>query len=117
MPMRLTHLSLGVADHERSRRFYESLGFTCDGRRDAEGCLHLTDDERFDLTLSASRSMHFGIQAADPRAVREMRTSISPDSELYDSPDKVAFQCTDPDGYRVEVFWQAPSRPAARNLA
>jgi hypothetical protein len=35
-------------------RFYETyFGFDCDGKPDAEGCLHLTDADGFDLTLVA----------------------------------------------------------------
>jgi hypothetical protein len=66
--VRLAHLSLGVADQQRSRRFYETFfGFVCDGDPDREGCLHLTDADDFDLTLvarpnvSPSASLHFGI--------------------------------------------------------
>jgi catechol 2,3-dioxygenase-like lactoylglutathione lyase family enzyme len=52
--VRLAHLSLAVADQQRSRRFYQTFfGFDCDGNPDAEGCLHLTDVDDFDLTLAA----------------------------------------------------------------
>jgi catechol 2,3-dioxygenase-like lactoylglutathione lyase family enzyme len=97
--VRLCHLSLAVTDPERSRRFYERyLGFACDGEPDAEGCLHLSDAEDFDLTPApATTALEDGVPAGD----------------LYEDEGKVAFQCSDPDGYRVEVFWSAvnPRRP------
>lgn len=50
--MRLAHLSLGVADQQASRRFYETFfGFDCDGEPDMEGfCTKRT------LTASTWRS-------------------------------------------------------------
>ena len=106
--MRLSHLSLPVADQERSRRFYASLGFTSDGVPDGEGCLHLTDEGDFDLTLSPSGSLHFGIRLDSADAVRAMRAAIDDGtSALFESAEKVAFQYRDPDGHRVELYWQA----------
>jgi hypothetical protein len=71
--VRLAHLSLGVADQQGSRRFYETfIGFDCDGEPDGEGCLHLTDAHGFDMTLavktdaSPSRSLHFGSRSSTP---------------------------------------------------
>jgi catechol 2,3-dioxygenase-like lactoylglutathione lyase family enzyme len=106
--MRLSHLSLPVADQERSRRFYASHGFMSDGVRDGEGCLHLTDEGDFDLALSPSGSLHFGIRLESADAVRAMRAAIDGEaSPLFESADKVAFQYRDPDGHRVELYWQA----------
>jgi catechol 2,3-dioxygenase-like lactoylglutathione lyase family enzyme len=97
--VRLAHLSLAVADQQRSRRFYEVFfGFECSGELDSDGCLHV-DAGDFDLTLVAQadvsppRSLHFGVRVGDPAG------------ELFDSDRRVAFHCTDPDGYQVEVFW------------
>jgi catechol 2,3-dioxygenase-like lactoylglutathione lyase family enzyme len=114
--VRLAHLSLAVADQQRSRRFYETFfGLHSDGSLDAEGCLHLTDANGFDLTLVArsdsapSPTFHFGIGVADPSEVSWLLARLSVDGvqtgELYESDDRVAFHCWDPDGYQVEVFW------------
>src|SRR6266536_244171 len=119
--MRLAHLSLAVADQQRSRRFYETFfGFSCDGKADAEGCVHLTDMDDFDLTLvgrstvSPPSSLHFGIGLADAESVRRLLVRLMREDvqtgELFASEDRVAFHCADPDGYRVEVFWKRGSR-------
>jgi catechol 2,3-dioxygenase-like lactoylglutathione lyase family enzyme len=119
--MRLAHLSLAVADRERSRRFYETFfGFDCSGEPDNEGCLHL-DAGDFDLTLvarpgvSAPRSLHFGVRVGDAESVRRLLTRLVRESvetgDLFESDRRVAFHCSDPDGYQVEVFWDpAPER-------
>jgi catechol 2,3-dioxygenase-like lactoylglutathione lyase family enzyme len=132
--MRLAHLSLTVADQQRSRRFYETFfGFACDGELDAEGCLHLADVDGFDLTLvaqatvSPSPSLHFGIELSDTDAVRRLLARLQQEDvqigELFEGESRVAFHCVDPDGYRVEVFSRAQressmpqvqSPPAAR---
>jgi lactoylglutathione lyase len=114
--VRLAHLSLAVADQQRSRRFYETFfGLECDGEPDGEGCLHLTDGDGFDLTLvprpdaSPSSSFHFGIDGRDADAVRRLRGRLSTEDvrtgDLFVSDSRVAFHCWDPDGYHVEVFW------------
>ncbi len=114
--MRLCHLSLAVTEQARSRRFYERyFGFACDGEPDGEGCLHLTDADDFDMTLapgpvvSPPSSLHFGIRVADAESVRRLLERLIEDGvqagDLYDGGSRVAFQCADPDGYRVEVFW------------
>ena len=111
----LSHLSPAVADQERSRHFYETFfGFDCDGEPDSEGCVHLRDADDFDVTLvvqpdvSPSPSLHFGIRVADAGAVRRLLARLSAANvetgELFESESRVAFQCWDPDGYRVEVF-------------
>jgi catechol 2,3-dioxygenase-like lactoylglutathione lyase family enzyme len=115
--MRLAHLSLSVGDQQRSRRFYETFfDFACDPEPDAEGCLHLTDVDGFDLTLAArpmvspssSPSLHFGIKVADADSVRRLRVRLARESvqtgDLFESESRVAFQCVDPDGYQLEVF-------------
>jgi catechol 2,3-dioxygenase-like lactoylglutathione lyase family enzyme len=113
--VRLAHLSLAVADQERSRRFYETFfEFDCTGEPDPEGCLHLTDGDDFDLTLvgrpevSPPASLHFGIRVADPESVRRVRSMLAAadveTGDLFEGERRVAFHCSDPDGYRLEVF-------------
>ena len=51
--MRFAHLSLGLANQQRSRRFYETFfGLDRDGGPDAEGRMHLMHFDGFDLTLA-----------------------------------------------------------------
>jgi catechol 2,3-dioxygenase-like lactoylglutathione lyase family enzyme len=114
--MRLCHLSLAVSDPAFSRRFYARyLGFAGDGEPDGEGCLHLTDADGFDLTLAPGpmapppSSLHFGIRVRDAGSVRRLLERLTaenvPAGDLYEAASKVAFHCTDPDGYRIEIFW------------
>jgi hypothetical protein len=77
--------------------------------------LHLTDADDFDLTLvaasgvSPSPSLHFGIRVANPQSARRLLRQLSVKGvktrELFESEERVAFHCWDPDGYQVEVFW------------
>ncbi len=116
--MRLAHLGLTVADQERSRRFYEThFGF---GARPAarypDGTLIIRDADGFDLALhpgSSARTddfLHFGFGCADAEEVRAMRAHLLsagvPLVEEEDTEGYVAFKALDPDGYRVEVYWE-----------
>jgi hypothetical protein len=46
-----------------------------------------------------------------PNAVREKLAAIEaagvPVVERSDEPEHVSFKCLDPDGWRVEVYWDA----------
>jgi catechol 2,3-dioxygenase-like lactoylglutathione lyase family enzyme len=81
--------------------------------------LHAVDDsdDRATSTGAGERALgplhpflHFGFRLRDPRAVRallvRMRGDGVPIVESNDEPGYVAFKCTDPDGHRVEVYWE-----------
>jgi predicted lactoylglutathione lyase len=40
-------------------------------------------------------------------ALERLRTAGVEITEDDDEPDMVSFKCTDPDGHRVEVYWEA----------
>jgi catechol 2,3-dioxygenase-like lactoylglutathione lyase family enzyme len=117
--MRLAHLGLTVTDQERSRRFYEThFGF---GARPAtryeDGTLIIRDADGFDLALhpgarehTEDEFLHFGFGCADAEEVRALRAHLLAAGvrlvEEEDTDGYVAFKALDPDGYRVEVYWE-----------
>ena len=121
--MHLRHLGLPVRDHERSLRFYATyFGFDPataqsypDGTvivRNADGfdlALHPTVDE----TAPAATFLHFGFRLPDAGAVHALDRRLTADGvavvERDDEPDLVSFKCLDPDGWRIEVYWERPS--------
>jgi catechol 2,3-dioxygenase-like lactoylglutathione lyase family enzyme len=117
--MTVRHLALAVADEKRSRRFYERyFGFGArPPRRYPDEVLMLYDDTGFALALGpadASASLpsflHFGWEATDPDAVRELRDRLRADgveiADFWDEPDYVSVKCRDPDGYVLEFVWE-----------
>jgi catechol 2,3-dioxygenase-like lactoylglutathione lyase family enzyme len=113
------HLALAVADEERSRRFYaDFLGFDARAERMDDGVLMLWNADGFQLALGpgdpAARLpefLHFGIRLADAAAVRELANRLAangaPQLESYDEPGYVSRKVADPDGYVVELYWEA----------
>jgi hypothetical protein len=49
----------------------------------------------------------------DADTVRELLGRLEADGvpvvERDEEPDLVSFKCLDPDGWRVEVYWESPS--------
>jgi catechol 2,3-dioxygenase-like lactoylglutathione lyase family enzyme len=111
----LNHVSLTVADRERSAAFYaEHFGLT---RRlhDDDHHLILGSDDGSVLTLSTGdvprdlpRMNHFGFQAAGGDEVRAARRRFADsgveEAEWQDDGRFVRVQVFDPDGYRVDLF-------------
>jgi catechol 2,3-dioxygenase-like lactoylglutathione lyase family enzyme len=118
MAIRLLHLGLPVRDQQRSMRFYATwFGFDPDGaRRYPDGTVILRNPDGFDLALHPGEApeqpafLHFGFQLPDAGAVRELLARMEADRvpipERWDEPGYVAFKCLDPDGWRVEVYWE-----------
>ncbi|GII04478.1 hypothetical protein Pta02_64860 [Planobispora takensis] len=118
-PMRLSHLGLPVRDARRSLRFYETyFGFDpATARHYEDGTVVVRDAHGFDLALHAVREvapmpdfLHFGFRLDDPERVRALLARMRADgvgvAEDYDEPAYVAFKCADPDGHRVEAYWE-----------
>jgi len=117
--MRLRHLGLPVRDLERSLRFYAAY-FEFDAataQTYPDGTTIVRNTERFDLALhpvpgavAAEGFLHFGFRMADSAAVHTLRERLELDGvpivERDDEPDLVSFKCLDPDGWRVEVYWE-----------
>jgi catechol 2,3-dioxygenase-like lactoylglutathione lyase family enzyme len=117
--MHLRHLGLPVRDHERSLRFYATyFGFDpATAQAYPDGTVIVRNADRFDLALhpttaAAARSdfLHFGFAMDDADAVRALGARLEVDGvpviERDDEPNLVSFKCLDPDGWRVEVYWE-----------
>jgi catechol 2,3-dioxygenase-like lactoylglutathione lyase family enzyme len=121
--MRLRHLGIGVRDFERSLRFYSTyFGFdAATAQRYDDGTVIVRDGDRFDLALHPAAEpnvpsgfLHFGFALNDAEAVRSLLARLEADDvpviERADEPELVSFKCLDPDGWRVEVYWE-PAGP------
>lgn len=128
----LDHISLGVTDLERSRRFYDAalrpVGIvrTVDfGNGSDYGTMPGSLGVEFTITaepaVMPSRGMHVCFGAPDRHAVRAfyaaaLREGGKDDGEpgLYTEyhPDYFAAFVLDPDGHRVEAVCHAPEIPS-----
>jgi catechol 2,3-dioxygenase-like lactoylglutathione lyase family enzyme len=116
---RLLHLGLLVRDQQRSLRFYQAyFGFDAAGaRRYPDGTVIVRNADGFDLALHPGEPpgrhadfLHFGFELPDADAVRGLLARMEADGvpveERWDEPGYVSFKCLDPDGWRVEVYWE-----------
>jgi catechol 2,3-dioxygenase-like lactoylglutathione lyase family enzyme len=130
----LDHVSLGVSDLERSRRFYDAalrpLGIVrivdFQQRGSDYGAMAGSLGVEFTITIESgdsvlSRGMHVCFRAPNREAVREfqaaaLRCGGQNDGEPGLRPqyhaDYFAAFVLDPDGHRVEAVCHAPSAPA-----
>ena len=115
----LVHLNLTVADVERSIGFYRRwFGFTGALRRYVDGTVFVGNDDGFDLALHPgipgdppAPAVHFGFRATSPEPVRRLRQELVEAgvtiTDQHDLADHVSVKCLDPDGYVIEVYWDA----------
>ena len=59
---------------------------------------------------------HFGYRLQSPDAVLELHRRMSESGvilrkPLYRDDSLVSFRCADPDGYAIEIYWEAPGAP------
>jgi catechol 2,3-dioxygenase-like lactoylglutathione lyase family enzyme len=117
--MRLAHLGLAVRDVARSRAFYETyFGFDpASARTYPDGTVIERDASDSDLAFhhdDVARApegfFHFGFGIDQPDGVRSLLARMDSAGvtivERDDEPNYVSFKCLDPDGYRVEVYWE-----------
>jgi catechol 2,3-dioxygenase-like lactoylglutathione lyase family enzyme len=108
-----------VRDLDRSLHFYATyFGFDpAQARSYPDGTTIVRNSDGFDLALHPvdeptpdSGFLHFGFQLADGGAVRRLRQQLEQDGvpvvEYDEEPSLVSFKCRDPDGWRVEVYWE-----------
>jgi len=120
--VRLNHLGLPVRDAERSVRFYAAyFGFDpSTARRYDDGTVIVRDAGGFDLAFHAVDAvgappefLHFGFRSPAPDEVRALLARLEAAGaeilERHDEPAYVAFKVADPDGHRVEAYWEPPS--------
>jgi catechol 2,3-dioxygenase-like lactoylglutathione lyase family enzyme len=120
----LSHLGLPVRDAQRSVAFYGThFGFDPQtAQRYADGTVIVRNTDGFDLALHVvdevdrlPEFLHFGFRLAEPAEVRTLLARLETAGveiiERYDEPAYVSFKASDPDGHRVEAYWE-PSRSA-----
>jgi catechol 2,3-dioxygenase-like lactoylglutathione lyase family enzyme len=125
----LRHLGLPVQHLQRSLDFYTRyFGFQpATAQTFPDGTVIVRDGDRFDLALHESEEMaaptsflHFGFAMPDADAVhallRQMRREGVSIVEQDEEPDHVSFKCLDPDGWRVETYWDADPPTATGSL-
>lgn len=118
--MHLWHLGLPVRDLEASLRFHATyFGFDpATARSYPDGTVIVRNADRFDLALHPATDdtpgasfLHFGFTVSDAKAVRALAARLDADGvpvvERDDEPRLVSFKCLDPDGWRVEVYWES----------
>lgn len=113
----LNHLHLAVKDLERSKEFY-SKHFGFRERCQHGKCLFMANDQGFDLALDPEctpeelpKWFHVGVRVPSISGIKELyktfdasKKNISRDLEEYD--DLVFFHAVDPDGYKIECYWE-----------
>ncbi len=116
----LSHLGLPVKDAARSLSFYEAyFGFVPDTAQGYEdGTVIVRNADGFDLALhqtdyvgTPQPFLHFGFRLPRPEDVRALLIRMEANGveivERNDETDLVSFKCVDPDGHRVETYWEA----------
>jgi RimJ/RimL family protein N-acetyltransferase len=117
--MGLNHVSLTVADRERSAAFYrEHFGLEQRVFETATTIVLGAPDgatlalEQGDVPAGLPHGNHFGFQLEGPDAVRAARARLRAagvtEAEFRDKGDFARVQVLDPDGYRVELVGRAP---------
>jgi catechol 2,3-dioxygenase-like lactoylglutathione lyase family enzyme len=115
----LSHLGLPVRDAASSLRFYEAyFGFSAEtAQRHEDGTVIVRNADGFDLALHKTADvgipqplLHFGFRLSRPEEVRAVLARMEGDGieiiERNDEAALVSFKCTDPDGHRVEAYWE-----------
>jgi catechol 2,3-dioxygenase-like lactoylglutathione lyase family enzyme len=117
--MHLSHLGLPVHDERRSQQFYSAyFGFdAATAQAYEDGTVIIRDADGFDLALHqvervepSPAFLHAGFKAAAPAEVRALMERMQADGvtivERDDDAAYVGFKCLDPDGHRIEVYWE-----------
>jgi catechol 2,3-dioxygenase-like lactoylglutathione lyase family enzyme len=116
--MHLQHLHLHVRDRAVAERFYAAwLGMKTQ-RRGGE-ITFMTDERDFLLALMEDASpapmppwFHFGFRVISPAAVLALHERMSASGvpirrDIHRDESLVSFRCADPDGYPIEIYWEA----------
>jgi|SRR5215471_21350376 len=119
--MHFNHLGLPVRDQRRSQQFYSAyFGFDpASAQEYADGTVIIRNAEGFDLALHPVENikpppefLHAGFKAAGSADVRTLMDRMEADGitivERDDEAGYTAFKCLDPDGHKIEVYWEPP---------
>src|SRR5215469_15348482 len=117
--MHLNHLGLPVRGERRSQQFYSAyFGFDPATAQEYEdGTVIIRNADGFDLALHpvghvepSPAFLHAGFKTTEPTEVRTMMARMEADGvaivERNDEAAYVAFKCLDPDGHRIEMYWE-----------
>ncbi|MDB5096151.1 MAG: Glyoxalase/bleomycin resistance protein/dioxygenase [Cyanobacteria bacterium RYN_339] len=116
--MTLNHLNLAVADPDRALPFYlQWFGFAEVLR--LEDFVKVRDAAGFELSLTRAEeprtyppTFHFGFRLPEPADVlalhaRMAAADVPIKNPLREAEDRVFFLCLDPDGHKIEVYWES----------
>ena len=116
--MDITHLHLHVRDRARAVEFYRRW-FGLSPRREGADITFIAGSGGFLLALMDDANpappppwFHFGLAMPSLDALRALHTSMLQASvpiakAWYEGESSASFRCRDPDGYTVEVYWEA----------
>jgi catechol 2,3-dioxygenase-like lactoylglutathione lyase family enzyme len=115
--MHLSHLGLLVRDQQVSLAFYGTyFGFDpATAKTYPDGTVIVRNADGFDLALHHGEAptapfVHFGFALPSVDDVHILRERLESDRvpivERDDEPELVSFKCLDPDGWRIEVYWE-----------
>ena len=116
--MPLTHLHLHVRDRTRAEDFY-SAWFAMGLERRGDEITFMTDEGGFLLALMEDSApaplpawFHFGFRLPSLSGVldlheRMLGSSVPIGRGLFQDESFASFRCVDPDGYLIEVYWDA----------
>ena len=120
--MHFNHLGLPVRSEWRSQQFYSAyFGFDlATAQQYPDGTVIIRNADGFDLALHPAEQiepppvfLHAGFKAAGPADVRTLMDRMEADGitivERDDEAAYTAFKCLDPDGHRIEVYWEPAS--------
>lgn len=115
----ISHVALPVRDAQRSVDFYRDvIGMTGAARAEPYGYV-ITCDNGVTFTLFTGEppptvgELHLGVTLENEQAVRDARERFRAagiaEHEWCDEDGYVSVKVVDPDGYLVEVSWDAPN--------
>jgi catechol 2,3-dioxygenase-like lactoylglutathione lyase family enzyme len=112
---------LPVHDERCSQQFYSaSFGFDpATAQEYGDGTVIIRNADGFDLALHpvthiepSPPFLHTGFKVTRPADVRTLLDRMEADGitivERNDEAAYMAFKCLDPDGHRIEVYWEPP---------
>ena len=115
--MKFSHLALPVSDVERAWAFYRDVLEVQGDAREVEDGLLVTTTDGFVLAFIEGEPtpgdgrLHFGFSRGTGDEVREVRARLGEASvrevNWIEMDGFVSMKFHDPDGYVVEVFWEA----------
>ena len=116
--MELKHLHIHVRDRAVAEQFYGQW-FGLKAARRGKSLTFMNDEAHFDLALMDDRSpqalppwFHFGFRLPTAEAVASLHARMNGAGvpivkPLYQDESLVSYRCADPDGYAIEVYWEA----------